>query len=430
MAIPKWELPLDVLIIIAEKLRYYEDVEAFAGVCTSWRRAAKLSKRSSSTTQTPWLMLAQPPYTAKRLFYSLYNGKIRRVDLPTPPTPPPYSILYNQYLLRQLYPPKECKKIRKSDWRYFSSRGWLICVTQIGLNISLMHPLSGEIVQTPIIRGNILRSMDLLWHDRKYLHMFYKFALSESPSVTQDYTVAMVITNTLAFWHSSDCKWTAVNTVDSRHYLGAYRDVTFYNKELYAVVHPDVCDSKHISHVQVMACGKTCPWTPRLVSELRTAKNGYAKKFYLVESDGMLLLVCRYTNVVFDSKQIRYTYKTKYFDVWKVNVMNGLLTKVNDLGNRALFVGFNSSFCRVIEQSPVSNLFRNKLPYCEGNCIYFTDDWLEYYYLNEGGHDIGVYSLSTKHIFYCYEGHLRFSVSTPSLWVETPEVVHWSSLKT
>ncbi|KAA8522322.1 hypothetical protein F0562_013317 [Nyssa sinensis] len=54
------------------------------------------------------------------------------------------------------------------------------------------------------------------------------------------------------------------------------------------------------------------------------------------------------------------------FQVLELNVRNGKWVKVESLGNRALFLGCNSSFS--VEASDITG--------CKANCIYFTDDWL------------------------------------------------------
>ncbi|XP_021725270.1 uncharacterized protein LOC110692540 [Chenopodium quinoa] len=407
MAIRNWgEFPLDVAIEIADKIEFFEDVEAFAGVCTCWRRAAKLAERSSSSRQKPWLMLAEPPRTSYRRFYSLYNSKVRQVDLAAPSTTRHRTALGSSSLL---FPPKEYKK--ESVWRYFSSCGWLICVTQIGLDIILMHPLSGQKIQTPALPVTILQTkVNLKWHDRLYLHIFHKFALSESPSTTRDYTMAMIISSTLAFWGSGNDNWW---TTPNESYQTEFKDVIFYKGEFYAIRF-----AGDIRHVQVVACGNTSPCTPRLVVELGCYEDSYSDKFYLVESVGMLLLVSRKVAKSFNKHEQEYAYKTASFKVWEVNVIDGILTQVNSLGNRALFVGFTSSFS--VESS--FGKFWNKY-YDMADCIYYTDDLLELYYLSEGGHDIGVYNLiSGKNTTDHYQGFSRFSVVTPPLWVETPRL--------
>uniref|UniRef100_A0A803LWA2 KIB1-4 beta-propeller domain-containing protein n=1 Tax=Chenopodium quinoa TaxID=63459 RepID=A0A803LWA2_CHEQI len=81
---------------------------------------------------------------------------------------------------------------------------------------------------------------------------------------------------------------------------------------------------------------------------------------YLVESLGQLLVVRQ--ALIIDKINLRRW--TKRFEVLELNVKDGQVKKVQSLGNRAIFVGMNSSFS--VDVSGVSGF--------KPNCIYNTDD--------------------------------------------------------
>ncbi|KAK9756796.1 hypothetical protein RND81_01G122000 [Saponaria officinalis] len=124
------KLDLDLLIIIAEKLQFLEDFNAFSGVCTWWRRSLQLVHEPSVSRHAPWLMLPEPVSSKKHLFRGLNDRIILEADLPDIVIAP---------IVR-----------RSRDWRHlFSSRGWLICISPIGFNIILLHPLLKILINPP-----------------------------------------------------------------------------------------------------------------------------------------------------------------------------------------------------------------------------------------------------------------------------------------
>ncbi|KAK9726465.1 hypothetical protein RND81_05G217200 [Saponaria officinalis] len=128
---------------------------------------------------------------------------------------------------------------------------------------------------------------------------------------------------------------------------------------------------------------------------------------YIVESGGALFAILGLVETPEDESEdvisSDYYYKTVDFKVWEVK-------EVNNIRNKAVFVGFNSSFS--IEASP---------PYCKPNCIYYSDDLSDHYFgfPHGGGSDMGVFDLSSGLITQDI-GDVPFgtSLATPPLWVE------------
>ncbi|XP_074283021.1 uncharacterized protein LOC141607565 [Silene latifolia] len=170
-----------------------------------------------------------------------------------------------------------------------------------------------------------------------------------------------------------------------------------------------------------------------LESELKQAfeKQGYEalkalgkrwnRKYYLVTlQNGELLLIVRQYEI---PKAYTYSHtscephKTLQFDVFRV-VNPGFLERVTCLDNdRAIFIGWNQSFCIKASSSPGVS----------PNCIYFTDDIsnCEDYNVhpnNQWGHDTGIYRMEDATISSCYpyldkEKEMKAPIPTPLFWV-------------
>ncbi|KAL9235678.1 hypothetical protein vseg_010419 [Gypsophila vaccaria] len=395
----KWsDLPLDVWTKIAESIHYYEDFTTYGKVCSVWRTAMKFAKRTRSSTHVPLLLLAEStPCTSKRRFYSLYNQKVLSFELPKPSTTRGQAKEEDDdtWCLSLLFPPDKDED-GLGDWRYFCSRGWLICVTQIGLNITLINPISKQVIQPPAFPDHIMGCNTNSWHwnPKSYIFMFSKFVLSENPSTSNHYILAMIFPSTvnLAFWKNGDKEWT-FNTLYSQ-----FVDITFFRGEFYAVE----------QYGKIIALGNSSPpATPRLVADFMFPYT-FCNSSYLVESAGKLLFVWRELE---DRDEI--TVDLRCFKVWEINVDTGDAEIVTNLGNRALFLGNNSSFS--VEACP---------PVSKSNCIYYTDNYHHNHLLfpeEITRCDMGVYDLSVgRKIEDFYQGPSCLSSSTLPLWVETP----------
>ncbi|CAH1446274.1 unnamed protein product [Lactuca virosa] len=122
------------------------------------------------------------------------------------------------------------------------------------------------------------------------------------------------------------------------------------------------------------------------VSFIETPRQVGGDMQYLVIWKDELLLVTRYMEVEFnmDHHKVDIVYKTTDFRVFKL-VLNGpKWESMSGLDGCALFLGENSSMA-----------FRaSDFHGCNGNCIYFTDDYSEWNYDGANGdHDLGIYDL-------------------------------------
>ncbi|PWA96326.1 hypothetical protein CTI12_AA040940 [Artemisia annua] len=102
------------------------------------------------------------------------------------------------------------------------------------------------------------------------------------------------------------------------------------------------------------------------------------------------------------------TYKTLCFQIFEYDLKTEEWSKVKDLGSKTLFVGYNSSFC-----------IKDTTGVIKGNCVYFTDDVLEWYLETEngGGRDMGIYHL-TDGTIEPYFTAASYSFLTPPIWLQ------------
>lgn len=418
------EFPLELTMKVAEHVEFYEDFSTFGKVCTRWRNAAKLADRSAALHQTPWLMLGVSPSSCSSTvkIYSVYNSKFRLMDLPKisykedeywscidddlDDSPNEdyeydYSCCYSGLSdsdsdsdddARDHYGPKDCVS------QYLcSSRGWLVHRSDFNFSykgVALVHPLSKKIIITPCLPRNIFRD---LFKSQSYLVQYGKFALSDSPSTTSDFTLAMIFkcwrVRTVGFWRSKDEEWVIKEFTE----LDDTMDITFYKGEFYVV---DSC-------ARIVAANASDN-TIRSVNLGHTfvPNNMQASNAFLVESDGALLLVLHKLKYVGPNDQHPgYLSRTPYFRVWEVNIEEGQTKEVENLGNRALFLGRSSSFS--VQASPDG---------CKPNCIYYVN----YSGKRAGKQDRGIYDLTTRQMIKQFD---RYPMQN-SFWVEAPSRFH------
>ncbi|KNA13036.1 hypothetical protein SOVF_119810, partial [Spinacia oleracea] len=336
------EIPEDIYRKIAvEHLENLEDFEAFKEVCSKWRYAVKgVNFCPSKNTQLPWLMLADPPNSPHRRFYSLSKQMFRKFNLP------------------QLDDKEDDDHLR-----YFSSKGWLVSVSRMNRNITLFDPFSGKVIKPPSVPLDLMESAYEEWDDDDYLCFFWKFILSANSSCCDDFSVAMVFERTrkLAFWKPGEHKWTEP-TVDFP--TNIVYDVCYFKGEFYAI--------DNIGKVVAFGSGIS-KRQPRIVADLlaQGLVSNCSVNLYLVVVESSLLVIHRDVFLLEEeAKENEDYYWTKSFEIFELNVENGEAKRVKCVGDWAIFVGLNSTFS--IEAT-------SDIRGCRSNCIYFTDDCCEFY---------------------------------------------------
>ncbi|KAL5855660.1 hypothetical protein ACOSQ4_005462 [Xanthoceras sorbifolium] len=135
---------------------------------------------------------------------------------------------------------------------------------------------------------------------------------------------------------------------------------------------------------------------------LKRLRGGFLEYGYIVESGGKLLVISREgTNLS--------NYGSSRFQVFEVDLGTMTLYEIKHLGDRALFLGHNSSF----------SVDASALLYCKPNCIYFTDDCTDVYWTmpGGGGKNMGIYNLQDESVVPFFNG-TSISRINPPMWVE------------
>ncbi|PIA39821.1 hypothetical protein AQUCO_02600349v1 [Aquilegia coerulea] len=388
------QLPKDLLDSITNLLNL-DDLFRFSYVCKTWNLVS--SSLLPPNLNTPFLITPHeeikhsstsktvddyPTWNKTLGFFSLYNGKNYNVDV-------------IQMINRRI-----CGSC---------NGGWLVTVHGNG-EIQVLHPFSKIVIDLPPIAKlpNVISSYDKEKKELSYTvplklgqEEFMKEINSDWMRDSYVYKVIMSCSDVnkgivmalqgfrrkLAFCRvGKDKKWTIVNGDDNARLA----DVTIYQGKFYTVR----------SSGQVFVVEGMENLCPTIKSFIRSPTHLASDKYYLVESLGKLLLVTRsrYEPEVdcdlLEEDSDPISYETTSFTVYRLDFNGPKWVEVSNLGkDRALFVGFNQSF----------SLKTSDFPGCKGNCIYFTDDYVDHC-LEEpvGGHDIGVYNLASGIVQKCY----------------------------
>ncbi|XP_022890268.1 putative F-box protein At5g55150 [Olea europaea var. sylvestris] len=425
------DLPMDILVVIAQCLTVIEDFTSFTAVCKSWQSVTSiLKKKPSLPTRYPRIMLAEKIDTEDqqnrddqdasiRCFLNLLTSKTYQLQLPE-------------------------ARGRKCTGAHY---GWLWTIG-IDLQINLLHPFSRQQICLP----PMLTLPDQYVYDERFMPQevwgvfVAKIVMSSNPlkdkclhDYNEDCTIVAIYGEyaILVFTKLGDTVWTNIS-VQSR----VYQDIIFYNGKFYAV---DV-------HGVVVVCDFDDANGPKaiVIAPAPIETNDTYQK-YLVESSGHLLLVARFRkgislnfdddvddeeegddneedmgdvdgNVNVDEvedvkdcgneEEKEAGYYTTGFFVWRLDECHEegsnyayRLTQVTSLGDQALFLGSNVSTSVASSES------------IKPNCIYFTDDNYELYFEEPGGggHDTGIFNMEDKTTQLNYAGESRSNISPP-LW--------------
>ncbi|KAK3218344.1 hypothetical protein Dsin_012314 [Dipteronia sinensis] len=144
-------------------------------------------------------------------------------------------------------------------------------------------------------------------------------------------------------------------------------------------------------HFQIIACDLTGdnPTMAQVANmpEVLVQKLSWANA-YIVESSRRLLVVTQRELYLRRGRRGRRSRETNYgtyeFQVFEVDLRTNNWIKMNDLGNKTLFVGGNSSIC--IESDGA---------YVKPNRIYFMDDYMDTasFFKKSGGEHVRVYNI-------------------------------------
>ncbi|KAL5699059.1 SWR1-complex protein 3 [Ranunculus cassubicifolius] len=378
----------DIVDLFVQKLPpVVEEFARFGSVCKSWRASACNRKQQHCVQFAPWLMLAKKDDDEKicddneegiRSFYSISSKRIFNLKLPT-----------------------------KGRRCWGTSYGWVVTMG-LDLNINLLNPLSGRQISLP---SQLMFEHQYRCHvEPQYMcrNFIRKFAIASNSFDDQCPTVMAIHGEfrTLAFATPGDKSWTSLEGRLAEN----IKEVIYFKDHFYAVD----------NHGRLRVCEMSA--TPPTTKEIASPPNCVSptNTFYLVEIFGDLHLVARVfyeededideaqSKVGDTSNMFSFLYVTNYFLVFKFDFHTRKWAEVEDLGEHALFVGNNASFC--ISTSNYSEF--------KGNCIYFTDDNKDAY--EYGYCDMGVYDIKEDSVKPIYADEDKLSqFSRPLFFIPT-----------
>jgi hypothetical protein len=392
MAVDWTQLPRDILESISKNLTVYTDYLGFRAVCHTWRISVPKIPHHLPP-QLPWLMLPLSQSLSHQTHRSFFDLSLLKIHL--------------------LKLPEASHRKRRCG----SSNGWLVILDETP-TILLLNPLTRAKLNLPplstfpnvvtfnyskIGREYALRDSFGNNYSRNLTEMrdsfIKKLVLSSSPTRDNDFIALAILNQTgdLAFCKNGDQAWTFIH--EARFFS---EDVIYYKNQFYAVD----------KHGKIAVCEVRGEDSPRVsIIEMPPLIGGDI--YYLVNSEDELLLVTRYLDLQFDDADpyiLNGFYKTVRFEVFRMNWSGLRWERVENLGDRILFVGDNSSF------SLSASDFRG----CSGNCIYYTDDYCEFNYdCGFRDYDLGIFKLWDGSIepLPCYHPNSLSQLRWPPIWV-------------
>ncbi|KAL8268808.1 hypothetical protein R6Q59_002606 [Mikania micrantha] len=379
----------EILNEIAGKLNFYEDYINFLCVCSSWRSLVTTTEdlirhQHVLPSRFPMLMLAETDTEEDeeqdcRSFFLLSNGMMRKVKLP------------------------------EAQWQpCVSAHGWLLITGDEEFSAKLLHPLSRTQIHLP----QLYMFLELYFDQHEwmyYRHFMRRVVFTSSNPKDPSFRVIIIWGVTLGFCKLGDVSWTRINGCEGNLY-----DITYHNtrKRLYVMATMGT-----IYEFDILNNDVSCPSTLHLLTTFPGKEFGCLclPSAYILEWGYDCLLMITRERKHYKKHDDEYNdygpYSTKSFQCFLLSLDDGKWSKITSLGDKAVFLGFNSSFA--------TNAGRGVKP----NCIYFTDDHYEPYLdlPDGGGADVGVYHMvdgSIEGVFNSQESVFRGS---PPLWLQTPD---------
>jgi hypothetical protein len=352
------ELPLDVLMDIFAPLEIPDFIRA-GSVCSAWRSACTIlhsQLEQYKRPQTPCLL-----YTSESVgdnvacLYSLAERRVYNITLPDPP-------ISSRHLIG-------------------SSHGWLVTADDKS-ELHLLNPITGQQIALPpvitiehvepildnagaIIEYEYRHDSDATRHalDELRDELYFKAFVFPDAS-TGSYIVVLILLAypQLLFARVGDCKWTLL------HSGLYYKQCIHMDGLLYAFARTGGIDAFDL----------TGPTITRniIVDEMENYIDGC---IYAVQTPcGDLLQVCRQYEFT-DENFI----ETKKILVYKADMAEKKLVKLNGLHDHLLFLGRGQSQCLNAEE----------YPHLKANCVYFTDDEAYVSMYKKNHRDIGIINL-------------------------------------
>ncbi|MBA0865966.1 hypothetical protein Goshw_016711 [Gossypium schwendimanii] len=363
------QLPIDILSSIFERLDL-EDRIRFDLVCKQWRTNLK------RTPQLLWLMLPYDPSSQYLSFFDMYEGKVRKLDLP---------------------------RSAQGGWFFGCSKGWLFLATGTNvdnLRIFLFDSISRA--QIPLPPLSTISSFEENFTARRSGWNPAACIISGVEVSSFDASQCIVATTfydnnkILALCKPQDDSWIIVEGLLPDGYF--YGNLSFFDGELYACI---LCEDREINNnqapniqthfitlenhrVNLKLISSTPPPTYLFFAAVDDKRILYHKDCsrwpYLVEANGQLLVVTKICDTIStwdyhddnnDNDDNNYVtsllmnFQVATFQITKIQTTADdtlHMTGLTDLGNQSLFLGAGD--CLAVENC-------DKF---DKNCIYFLHD--------------------------------------------------------
>lgn len=450
------DLPKDLVIDIVQRLSSLEDYYTCIVVCKSWKSAAYEAVGSladSVIAERPWWLLVRSPTTTPMLLLAeeVAPGSIRydtEFDLyrdyaydkdgfyKDDEDHDKDNVLGYDYLKnsvgtsRGLYSLSSMKtyniELPEAAGKVIlgTSKGWLLTLGR-DLQINLLHPLLRHQISLPPMTmfPSLIKFLCGTKENASERFIQKVVMSSELPKKISDISssnrspVVMVVyhsSDILAFVRLGDKVWTDVKVSaddDLIDIVYGFHDIVYHKGNFYAV---DFKGNIYLCCIDIDE-KRGGPRGTKIASLKTRTNTDSRQQKYLVEplsGSGVLLVVRSNRDKLHKRGRARASkYRTTYFDVWRLEleycdsprIPSCTLSRVNDLGNEAIFIGRASSLC-----VPSSDIIKP-------NSIYFTDDHQHIYSRIGGGHDMGIFDIEHRTIEPHYQGKSIHCISPP-LW--------------
>ncbi|KAI3671876.1 hypothetical protein L1987_87073 [Smallanthus sonchifolius] len=305
-------------------------------------------------------------------------------------------------------------KLPEACWQLcLSSHGWLLTTGEEEFSAKLIHPLSRTQIDLPQLY--MFHELYFDQHEWMYYRHFMRRVVFTSPNpnvlsqLDPYFRVIIIWGETLGFCRLGDVSWTRINSWE-----GNLFDVTYHNirKRLYVMATMGTIYECDILNNDV---SRTTPLTLCRLSTFPGKEFGCLclPSAYLLEwgCDSLLMITRERKHYKKDDDEYSRCgpYSTKSFQCIVLSLDDGKWSKITSLGDKAVFLGFNSSFA--------TNAGRGMKP----DCIYFTDDHYEPYLdlPDGGGGDVGVYHMFDGSIEAMFDSQESVFRGSPPLWLQT-----------
>ncbi|XP_058751005.1 uncharacterized protein LOC131624023 [Vicia villosa] len=289
-------------------------------------------------------------------------------------------------------------------WCVGSSNNFLIFLDNKGCPF-LLNPSCNTFIHVPPFTTSFIQHTNVPSYSY-YVQSLRKTFVSQailmsSPSASQ-YTLAIMYDYPcrIAFCNNHNASW--VKLYDAKRF---YSDIVFDKNILYALDEDGSIEGWDFLRQKIPRKILEVNYPTMILDKEKEVKfpiDKFSTKFYLVISKRDFLLIERFIgNFVHANGEVVYeggnrldqveicSYRTKHFNMYKLDLVKRKWEKIKSLDGQVVFVGANES--KLMDASKCGN---------KESLIYFSDDrWeemnLDYSY---GGHDWGVFNLQDSSV--------------------------------